>query len=420
MSAVSAQRVPWSAWAPWTDKKGRIHPLRSVVFTLLLLPGLWLAIRYAAHLLDARPLNQMIHATGYWAVWFLIASLVVTPLKAVFGLPNIIVVRRMIGNAALAYASVHLLLYITDQNWSLLHVAGEIAQRFYLTIGFVTLLGLSVLGTTSTDGWMRKLGKRWKRLHRIVYVLAVLAVFHYALQVKANVSLPLLAAGVLSWLLVWRALPAGRDRGPVALAGLALAASATTVAAEWGWYRFATHIDPMKVLRAELDTSFGLHPAGQVLVLGILVLAAWLVRQAGQGRAGQRAWFWIALFGLGAWVDDMVAFMFGLDWSDDWDGNYWLWQNLAWTGLLGLLGFVRWLLRGSEQRRIIDWLGVGCIVYQLVLAFIDQRSLEMTLAAALAATWSVLAWQTWQVSRLAAAMLVPLGLILAYGVAGLL
>ena len=95
-----------AAWAPWTDKKGRLHPLRAVVFMLLLLPGIWLAAALlAAHAGRPRRSTQLIHSTGYWAVWFLVASLMVTPAKALLGLPNIAVVRRMIGNAALAYAA---------------------------------------------------------------------------------------------------------------------------------------------------------------------------------------------------------------------------------------------------------------------------------------------------------------------------
>ena len=390
------------------------------MLTLLVLPGVWLGIRFELGMLGARPLNELIHGFGYWAVWFLLTSLMITPAKAIYGLPSVVVVRRMVGNAAWIYACIHLLLYIADQNWNLPHVASEIVLRFYLTIGFVTLLGLTALGITSTDGWARRLGRRWKQLHRIVYGLALLAVFHYALQVKADVSLPLLAWGVLAWLLIWRVLPAGRDRGPGALAGLSVLIAALTALFEWGWYRFATHIDPVKVLRTELDWSFGLHPAGQVLALGALMILALWVHRLGQGRAGQSALFWVVLFAAGAWVDDVAAFVFSLNWNDDWDDQTWLWQSLAWSPLLALLGYVRWLRRGDPERKLIDGLAIGCVAYQLVLALNGAPILEVACAAALAMTWIVLAYRTWPASRLAVAMLVPLALGLGYGVAGLL
>jgi len=420
VSSTAALPAPRLAWAPWTDKKGRLHPLRATVFGLLLLPGLWLAIRFAAGMLGARPLNELIHGAGFWTAWILLASLIVTPAKAVLGLPNFPVVRRMVGNAALTYAVIHLLLYIVDQKWRLLHVAAEIALRFYLTIGFVALVGLGVLGATSTDGWVRKLGRSWKRLHRIVYGLAVLGVVHYFLQTKADVSLPLLAAGVFFWLMLWRLLPAGRDRGPLPLLGLAVASAVMTLAAEYLWYRFGTRIDPLRVLRSELDVTFGLRPVGQVLVLGLLVAALAQLRTLGQGRAGQLALFTVALFALGAWVGAAAAFVFGLEPDSAPEGMAWWGWKLAWTALLGLLGLARWVLRDSRQRRLIDALGAGCVIYQVMLVANGVRSVEIAFATALAVSWGILAWQTWRVSRAAAVLLVPLGLVLGYGVAGFL
>ena len=147
-----ADPVPaWVQWAPWTDKKGRFDLTRSVALMLLSLPAAWLAIRLALHMLGARPLNAAIHSTGYWAVIWLVVSLMITPAKAIFAMPNIVVLRRLIGNAALAYAVLHLALYCADQNWQPFTIVSEILQRFYLTIGFVALIGLAVLGATSTD-----------------------------------------------------------------------------------------------------------------------------------------------------------------------------------------------------------------------------------------------------------------------------
>lgn len=411
---------PWTAWIPWTDKKGRLHPLRALVFTLLVLPGLWLAVRYVLDMLGPRSLNELIHGTGFWAIWFLIASLAITPAAAIFGVRNLTVVRRMIGNASLFYVLIHLTLYSTDQKWKLGVVASEIVLRIYLTIGFVALCGLITLGVTSTDGWIRRLGKRWKRLHRLAYGIAVLGLVHYVLQTKADVSVPLLGIGIFYWLMLWRVLPAGRDRGPLAIIGLTLAAAVLTAVTEWSWYRFGTHIDPMKVLRSEEDITFGLHPVGQVLALGLLVLAAAQIRIWSQGRPGQSPFFWIALYGVTAWADDLATFIFGFDRYEDSEGLDWLWQDLGWVILLGVLGFVRWLARASPKRALVDAIGLVCIAYLVVLASNGLRSVEMAFATGLAVLWGVLAWQTWHVSKLAALMLVPLGLLLAYGVAGLM
>jgi sulfoxide reductase heme-binding subunit YedZ len=406
------------AWAPWTDKKGRLHPLRAVVFGLLLVPGAWLALREALGMLGPRALNELIHGAGYWAVWLLLASLTITPAAAISGNRNLVVIRRMVGNGALAYALIHLTLYITDQKWKLGTVASEIALRFYLTIGFVALCGLVALGITSTDGWARRLGKRWKRLHRIVYGIGALGLIHYLLQVKADVSVPLLWAGIFYWLMLWRVLPAGRDRGPVALTGLTLAAAVLTVATEWGWYRFGTHIDPMRVLRAELDLSFGLHPAGQVLALGLLAVLAQQLQVLSQGRAGQGVWFWIGLYAAGAWAPDLAAFVFGLDTQDIGEGLSWLWQDLAWAALLGALGLIRVRAAGPVQPSLVDAIALACIAERIVLYSSGLLGVEVGLAAGLAALWAVLAWQSWRRSKLPALTLMPLGLLLAWGIVG--
>ena len=116
----------------------------------------------------------------------------------------------MIGVAALAYGLAHFSLYIVDQNFRLPTVVSEIVHRFYLTIGFIALVGLSVLGATSTDAAVRRLGKRWKSLHRTLYGIAVLGLLHYCIQSKAIVSEAMMVTGFFVWLMAWRAC---RQRG---------------------------------------------------------------------------------------------------------------------------------------------------------------------------------------------------------------
>src|SRR5581483_9367191 len=130
---------------PWLDYRRRLSPLKLAVFAFLFAPGTWTAVALASGALEPRPLNAAIHQIGLWVVRFLFAALAVTPLRAILNWPRLILVRRMLDVAK---------------------VASEIALRVYLTIGFTALLGLCALAATSTDAMVRRLGRRWQRLHR--------------------------------------------------------------------------------------------------------------------------------------------------------------------------------------------------------------------------------------------------------------
>ncbi len=400
--------------APWLDRRGRLHPLRAATFTLLLLPGLWLAFRWGAHALGAEPVHAMVLSTGYWAIWTLMASLAVSPAKSLLEMPNLVVVRRMIGVAAAVYAGLHLVLYAADQNWRLLTVATEIAIRFYLTIGFVVLLGLGVLAWTSTDAWVKRLGRNWKRLHRYVFGLAVLAAMHFFLQSKADVSAATLAAGVFTWLMLWRMLPAGRDRGLAPLLGLAAAAAAVTLGVEYAWYRFGTRIDPQRVLRGEFDLTFGVHPAGLVLVLGLVAAAVLEVRKLGQGRLGQGPAFTVLLYAAGALVFPVVCLVMGWPLDDVVpdgvlpDGVSPAWLLAAGVLLFALLGMGRYWLRGARQSRAVDAFWAAAALFPFLLSGVDQHGIVVACGLAAVAGAAVLTWRTWPVSRAAALLVLPL------------
>ena len=365
----------FSASLPWTDKKGRTHALRSVIFGLLLLPGLVLAVRWGVWGLGTRPLKVAIHSTGYWAVWLLLGSLVVTPMKALTGNIQWPVVRRMVGVAALAYALIHLLLYMIDENWLLLHIGAEIVSRFYLAIGALALLGLVVLGITSTDAMVRRLGARWKQLHRVVYAIAVLTAVHYVLQSKADVSQALIAVGVFTWLMLWRRLPAGRDRTVLPLLALAPAAALVTLAAEFLWYRFGTNIDVWKVTRLEADVQYGLHPAALVLAVGLLVAGAVELWRLAKTDLGGTAAFTVLIYAAGAFVDD-----------------------------LGTAG----------QRRLLDLLWACAALYPLLALQTEDHSLLVAAAAFVVIGTLVASGRAWPISRTAAVLLLPLGAWIAY------
>jgi sulfoxide reductase heme-binding subunit YedZ len=262
---------------PWRDRRGKFLPLKAAVLAAVWVPGLLAAFWWADGDLGGRPVIEVIHETGLWAIRFLMIALAVTPLRSALDWGKLLLLRRMLGLTALAYAVAHFSLYIVDQNGNLLVVASEIVHRFYLTIGFTVLLGLIALGSTSTDAAIRRMGRWWKRLHRLSYPLGVLALLHYFIQVKANVSEPVFVAGLFVWLMLWRALPASWQRRIAIYPALAVASGVAAAGIEFGWYGIATHISPWRVLAADETLRFGLRPAHYValvaLGLGVVILA---------------------------------------------------------------------------------------------------------------------------------------------------
>lgn len=251
-----------------------IFVLRQITLVGLCLPALYLAWRWWTDDLGPRPVTLATHVTGDWTVVFLLLSLALTPARAVFDFMPLMQVRRRIGVAAALYAVLHLLIYAADQKWNLIVVAVEIAKRFYLTIGFVALLMMVALAVTSTDGWQRRLKLNWKRLHRLAYPAAVLAILHFFIQSKANVGEATVAAGLFAWLMLWRALP---QKLAVSFPGLVLLAVAATAAAlvfELSWYGLVNNVDPMRILRADLNLDLAPRPVHKVLLasLGVIVL----------------------------------------------------------------------------------------------------------------------------------------------------
>ena len=265
--------------APWNERNGRLSVLKLVVFLALFAPGLWIGYEWAAGMLAPKPVTEAIHAAGQWAVRFILLSLLVTPLRRVAQWPKLISVRRMLGLAAFAYAFIHLNLFILDQKFALLHVASEIALRFYLTIGFVTLLGLAALAATSTDAMIKRLGaRRWNQLHKLVYFIAALAIFHFYLQSKENVDEPVLMMGLYFILMIYRAL---QKRGWPALAvavGAAAAAPPATALLEATWYAVARHIDFWRVLDANIDFDNDFRPSVYVAAAGLALVIAHIAR----------------------------------------------------------------------------------------------------------------------------------------------
>jgi methionine sulfoxide reductase heme-binding subunit len=275
-----------AAMTPWTDRSGRLSPLKTFVLVAALFPAIWIGSSFAVGSLGPLPFDTAISETGKWAIRFLLLSLLITPLLRAYNRPRLIIVRRMIGLAALAYGLLHFFVYVADQGFHLGHVFSEIAHRIYLTIGFVALAGLAVLGATSFDGAIRRMGRRWKQLHRIVYGLAVLAIAHFFLQTKIDATEATLMAGFFILLMAYRLAIAHRLRFSAQLhLAIGVSSALLTTAVELAWYGFATGIDPLVVFSANFALSGGLRPAPLVLIAGLTLMmigeALVLIRHAG-------------------------------------------------------------------------------------------------------------------------------------------
>jgi len=274
--------------APWLDYGGRLSPLKLAIFLALFVPGLWIAWALTHDQLGARPLEETIHQIGLWAIRLLFLSLLVTPLRRMLDWGELVQARRMIGVAAFAYAFAHLCTYTVDQAFDLVKVATEIALRFYLTIGFAALLGLGALAATSTDGMVRRLGgKRWRRLHQLVYLIAILAVVHFFIQSKLEVKEPMWMGGLLLWMLLYRAVMKLTDERRRLSLGWLLAldigATAATALVEALYYGLKLHAPPLRILSANFMLATGTRPAWIVLGVTVVLTVAGAIA-ASRGR----------------------------------------------------------------------------------------------------------------------------------------
>jgi sulfoxide reductase heme-binding subunit YedZ len=259
--------------APWRDRAGRVSILKLVTFSTVLAPGAWLVGSFLFGTLGPKPVAAAIDETGLWAIRALLLTLAVSPLRRAAAWPGLILVRRMLGLAALAYALAHLVLYALDQAFDLVLIASELVLRFYLAVGFAALLGLGALGATSTDRAVRRLGAGWHRLHRTVYAITGLALLHMAVQSATDVTECAIWSGILGLLMGYRALNRyGLADRSWCLAALAIAAALGTAGFEAVWYGLTTGIPAGLVLAANLDPA-QLRPADGVLAFGLCLAA---------------------------------------------------------------------------------------------------------------------------------------------------
>jgi sulfoxide reductase heme-binding subunit YedZ len=206
--ATEAARPAAPARPAPTRTGGRGRPwLKPGIFLGGLVPLLSLIQRGMQGELGADPIARVENETGLVAIIFLIAALACTPLRYVFGWTWQMAARRMLGLFAFGYAVVHMLTYIVlDQVFDWRVIVEDIIQRPFITVGMAAVILMTPLAITSTNAWVRKLGfRRWQLLHRLAYVAGVLAVIHFIMRVKIDLSQPLTYATVVAILLAIRA-----------------------------------------------------------------------------------------------------------------------------------------------------------------------------------------------------------------------
>jgi sulfoxide reductase heme-binding subunit YedZ len=188
---------------------------KIAVFLLCLVPLARLGWKAYAGDLGANPIEVITHATGDWIIRFLLITLAITPLRRLTRQYWLVQYRRMLGLYAFFYACLHFLTYIwLDKFFDLHEMLADVAKRRFITVGFLGFVLLIPLAVTSTRGMIRRLGKRWQKLHRLIYVAGICGVIHYWWLVKADIRLPALYAALLAILLGARVVTWATSRTP--------------------------------------------------------------------------------------------------------------------------------------------------------------------------------------------------------------
>ena len=179
---------------------------KVAVFLLAMVPAGILAWKLFTGNLGPDPVQTLQHGTGNWTLRFLVITLCITPLRRMLKLPQFIRFRRMLGLFAFFYVCLHFLTYLgPDQSFDFAGMLKDVGKRPFITVGFAGFLLLIPLAITSTAGMIRRLGgKRWRILHRLIYVTAILGVIHYYWLVKSDVRKPLEYGAMVAALLLWR------------------------------------------------------------------------------------------------------------------------------------------------------------------------------------------------------------------------
>jgi sulfoxide reductase heme-binding subunit YedZ len=178
---------------------------KPIVFFAALIPLALLGLDALQGNLGANPIEKITHQTGLWTLILLLVTLSITPLRRITGIQWLIQYRRMIGLFAFFYGCLHFTTYIwLDQFFAIHSIVKDVYKRPFITAGFTGFVLLIPLALTSTKGWIRRLGKRWQLLHRLIYVSAAAGVIHFIWLVKADLREPLIYATIFCGLMAIR------------------------------------------------------------------------------------------------------------------------------------------------------------------------------------------------------------------------
>ena len=182
--------------------------VKPIIFVLCLLPLTLLFRDFYLDELGANPFEVLTRNTGEWTLRFVLITLAMTPLRRITGAAWPLRFRRMFGLFTFCYVCVHLLTYLwLDHFFDWEEIVTDIVKRPYITLGMLAFLFLTPLAFTSTKKMMKRLGKRWKSLHKLIYAIAVLGVLHFLLLVKADLREPIIYAAILFVLFLVRLKP---------------------------------------------------------------------------------------------------------------------------------------------------------------------------------------------------------------------
>lgn len=188
----------------------RLWTARAAAWALALIPLALLLQRLVQGRLGANPIEYLEHDLGLWSLRLLLVTLAMTPLRQLTGWTEPLKLRRTLGLWTYAYVCLHFSVYVVfdlnilDPGHAAKQLAEDLVKRLYITVGFTAWLLLLPLAITSTNGWQRRLKRRWKTLHRLIYPAAALGVLHFVWLVKKDLREPLIYAAILIVLLAWR------------------------------------------------------------------------------------------------------------------------------------------------------------------------------------------------------------------------
>src|SRR3954462_7528756 len=181
--------------------------IKRLVFALSLAPALYLVYLGFRNNLGVNPAETLQLETGTWALRFLVATLAVTPVRRLTGWNRVVQYRRMLGLYAFFYAFLHFLTYLVlDLSFAFDQLIADVAKRPFITMGFIAFVLMIPLALTSTKGWIRRLGRKWQGLHRLIYICGICAAIHYLWKVKVIIGSPVYYATIIGLLLGFRVL----------------------------------------------------------------------------------------------------------------------------------------------------------------------------------------------------------------------